>query len=227
VSRSPRDVFEHPRKRGTGRLRAVDAPAEGHGGNGLDTEAAPVGYGEPEWHQWAQKNRQGNLLNNLNNAILALESDPAFSGMFAHDEMARQFFALASKARGVPPTQLRSLQAAIYMGKRAKAGRMLDQIRLLERPVAASEHGEAVVLVVGVLGCPDARLVRIVDVVVTPEDADALPAEADLSAKLQAAPVTGGPFGEVDDLRLAGDWPVNVSGHFPSHRGCPARPVPQ
>lgn len=45
-----------------------------------------------------------------------------------NDEMAKQFFALASKARGIPPAKLASYQAAIYMNKRALATGLVDDI---------------------------------------------------------------------------------------------------
>lgn len=89
MTRPPTEVFRNPRTPGRRRKAAVDQPAP-TSGNGADHEAEPIGYGEPDWWQWAQKTRQGNLLNNFNNAKLALESDPQFAGLFAHDEMARQ-----------------------------------------------------------------------------------------------------------------------------------------
>ena len=91
MSRAPTGFWDPPAKRARRKqaAAAVDQPAP-TSGNGADHEAEPIGYGEPDWWQWAQKTRQGNLLNNFNNAKLALESDPQFAGLFAHDEMARQ-----------------------------------------------------------------------------------------------------------------------------------------
>jgi predicted P-loop ATPase len=87
VSRSPHEAFRNPRTPGRRRKPADDADAPKPNG---EDHGEPLGYGEPEWIGWAQKSRQGNLLNNFNNAVLALERDPLFTALFAHDDMARQ-----------------------------------------------------------------------------------------------------------------------------------------
>ena len=60
-------------------------------------------------------------------------SDDAVKAETARNvEMATQFFALAGKARGMPPAKLAALEAGIYLGKQAKAVGLIDDVISLD-----------------------------------------------------------------------------------------------
>jgi ClpP class serine protease len=57
-------------------------------------------------------------------------------------EMAAQFFALAGKARGMPPAKLASLEAAIYLAKDAKRAGLIDDVMCLDDVIMGLDASE-------------------------------------------------------------------------------------
>jgi ClpP class serine protease len=57
-------------------------------------------------------------------------------------DMAAQFFALAGKARRVAPAKLEALEAGIYMGKKAKAAGLIDDVMSLDRVLFGLDTSE-------------------------------------------------------------------------------------
>jgi ClpP class serine protease len=63
---------------------------------------------------------------------MPISDDAVRAEMARNAEMASQFFAIASKARGIAPKKLEGLEAAIYLGKAAKAVGLIDDVIGLE-----------------------------------------------------------------------------------------------
>ena len=73
---------------------------------------------------------------------MAISDDAVKAETDRNNEMAQQFFALASKARDVPAARLQALQAGIFMGKRAKAVGLIDDVMGLDEALYGLDQSE-------------------------------------------------------------------------------------
>lgn len=64
----------------------------------------------PIWHGLCQKNKDGRLINNLFNAIVALQNDPHFDGLLGYDELERTPVLLQPSVKAVQDADVTVLQ---------------------------------------------------------------------------------------------------------------------